>query len=110
MTTTTTAMSGRLVSKKHVDELVRNYKKQRWVLNSERIGKPDSLSTTFNLENLSAFLEKAKKANADSIRVYFGVYPEKFEENPSYGDRQTVVLVATKKSPNALGEEVDKEV
>jgi len=46
--------------------------------------------------SLSDFLKQASSAKADSIRIYFGVYPEKQEENPEYSNRQTVVMVATK--------------
>ncbi len=59
METKTLQKHGQLVGKVHVDELVRNYKKQRWLFNSQRIGKDDSISTTFNLDSLSLiFLNK----------------------------------------------------
>ncbi len=35
---------GKYVNTEHVDTVVRNYKQERWVYNSERIGKEDSLS------------------------------------------------------------------
>lgn len=110
MTTKTQKKEGKLVGKKHVDELVRNYKKQRWTFNSQRLGKEDSLSTTFNLESLSEFLQRASQVKADSIRVYFGVYPENFEEHPEYSNRQTVVMVATKQTILENGKKVDKEI
>lgn len=110
METKTLQKHGQLVGKVHVDELVRNYKKQRWLFNSQRIGKDDSISTTFNLKSLSDFLKQASLAKADSIRIYFGVYPEKQEENPEYSNRQTVVMVATKQTQQRNGKMVDKEI
>ena len=101
---------GRLVGKVHVDELVRNYKKQRWLFNSQRIGKDDSLSTSFDLGSLNEFLKQASQANADSIRVYFGVYPENYDENPEYSNRQTIVMVATRQIQQENGEIIDKEI
>lgn len=110
MTTKTQTKGGQLVGKTHVDELVRNYKKQRWTFNSQRLGKEDSLSTTFNLESLCEYLQRANQAKADSIRIYFGVYPENYEENPEYSNRQTVVMVATRQTTLENGKKVDKEI
>lgn len=110
MATTMLQKHGRLVGKAHVDELVRNYKKQRWLFNSQRIGKDDSLSTTFDLESLNEFLKQASQAKADSIRVYFGVYPENHEENPEYRNKQTIVMVASKQIQQENGKIIDKEI
>ncbi len=102
-TTKTTAKKGKQVGTEHVDQLVRNYKKERWVHNTERLGKPDSLSTWYGLEELSSFLELARDHHADGIKVYYGVYPENYPQSPELQGRQTVVFVATKEARNEHG-------
>jgi hypothetical protein len=72
---------GQLVDRAHVDELVRNYKKDRWAQNSARIGKEDSLSSWYNLDALEEFLKMARENNADGIKMYFGVYPKNFSKS-----------------------------
>jgi len=51
---------GKYVSTQHVDKVIRNYKQERWIQNSERIGKEDSLSGWWSIEEIEDFLEKAK--------------------------------------------------
>ena len=108
--TTTTAQSkskiehkGQLVNTEHVDSLISTYKKERWIQNSERLGKNDSLSTWYGLPELEAFIQKAKNHNADGIKIYYGVYPSNFEAVPEFQDRQTVLFVATKKIQTKFG-------
>ena len=110
ITQKTKQKGGKLVGKSHVEDLIRNYKKQRWVHNTDRLGKPDSLSAWFNREALEGFLEMAKDQHADGIKIFFGVYPESFPQNPEYAGRQTLVMVATKERVNAEGKTVNKEV
>ena len=94
---------GKLVGTQHVDNLIRHYKKERWLSNSEKLGKPDSLSAWYGLEELSNFLDLARENNANGIKMYFGVYPTDFTEVPEYQGRQTVVLVATKENKTNFG-------
>ncbi|MBX3240416.1 MAG: hypothetical protein KIT80_01790 [Chitinophagaceae bacterium] len=97
---------GKYVSTKHVDTLIRTYKQERWAQNSARIGKEDSLTVWYSVEELQEFLEKAKSHAADGIKFCFGVYPDNFEEKPEYAGRQTLVMVATKskEQENGLGQ------
>ena len=88
--------TGRFADTQHVDTLISNYKKERWAYNSERLGKADSMSTWYSIEEMEAFLEKAKLHGGDGVRIYFGAYPTDFAEKPEYAGRQTVVFVATK--------------
>jgi hypothetical protein len=106
----TKALTGRLVNRKHVDTLIRNYKHNRWLQNTERLGKPDSLSAWFSLETLKEFLALAEDQQADGLKVYYGVYPSDYPEKPEYGGRQTVVFVATKEKTNAAGAVVNKDI
>lgn len=104
-----TRKTGRLVNTAHVDNIIRNYKKERWVHNSNHIGKEDSLSVWFSVEELEDFLAKAKMHGADGMRFYFGAYSNDFKDNPLYAGRQTLVMVATQARETNHGT-VDKDI
>ncbi|HRN56388.1 MAG TPA: hypothetical protein PLL71_08045 [Agriterribacter sp.] len=87
---------GKYVSTKHVDTVIKTYKQERWVHNSERIGKEDSLSVWYSIEELEEFMATAKENGADGIKFYFAAYPETYTEKAGFAGRQTLVLVATK--------------
>jgi hypothetical protein len=101
-TTNTLERQGCMVSTKHVNTLVSTYKLERWQANSQKIGKPDSLSTWFGLEQLQNFLDQANAHGADGIKMFFGVYPSD-HPNELMAGRQTVVLVATRKNEGHPG-------
>ena len=88
--------AGKFVDTKHTDSVIKNYKQERWVHNSKRLGKEDSLSIWYSLEELEEFIRVSKRHGADGLRVYFGAYDKDYEEQPLYAGRQTVVFVATK--------------
>jgi hypothetical protein len=88
--------AGKRVNTKHVDSLIKNYKRERWAQNSKNLGKEDSLSVWYSLEELQAFLQTAKESGSDGVRLYFGVYDKDTAENPDFEGRQTIVFVATK--------------
>lgn len=100
---------GKFVSTAHVDTVIKNYKQNRWVHNSKRLGKEDSLSVWFSVEDMEAFLEKAKEHGGDGVRFYFGAYDENFADKPLYAGRQTVVMVATKQKETMSGT-ADKDI
>ena len=87
---------GKYVSTEHVDTVIRTYKQERWVHNSERLGKEDSLSVWYSIEELEEFLSRSKAHGGDGIKFYFSAYPENYTERPEFAGRQTLVLVATK--------------
>ena len=95
---------GKPVGTHHVNTVVRNYKKERWVHNSRRLGKEDSLSVWYSIEELQEFIGIAKNHGADGIKLYFGAYDENYKDEPLYAGRQTVVLVATKHKITEAGE------
>jgi len=95
--------AGMYVDNAHVDSVIRTYKQERWVYNTERIGKEDSLSTWYSIEELEEFMETAKKNGADGVKIYFAAYPKDFPKQPEYAERQTVVLVATKQKQSLEG-------
>jgi hypothetical protein len=87
--------TGKYVNAQYVDNLIKTYKKERWIHNSEQIGKEDSLTAWVNLEELEEFVTRIKSHGGNGIRICFGAHPEEFE-NTDLAGRQTVVMVATK--------------
>lgn len=102
--------SGQLVDENHVNTLLSNYRDQRWENNSKSIGKADSLSVSYGIDELQQFMDTARKHGADAIKMYFGVYPENYDKMPVYSNRQTIVLVATKKKPSLTGGSLNKHI
>ncbi len=100
---------GKFVDTEHVDTVIRTYKHERWKYNSERIGKEDSLSSWYSIEELENFISTCKKHGGDGVRIYFGAYPEDFQANPQYAGRQTLVFVGTKRKETERGE-IDKDI
>lgn len=96
--------AGKLVNTEHVNTVISNYKKERWVQNSKHIGKEDSLSVWYSVEELEEFLQLVKDHGGDGIKMYFGAYGKENAPKELYAERQTVVLVATKVKETANGE------
>ncbi len=95
--------AGKLVNTEHVNRVIRNYKQERWVHNSKRLGKEDSLSVWYSVEELEEFLAKVKDHGGDGIKLYFGAYDTEHAPQPLYEGRQTVVFVATKEKQSGKG-------
>jgi len=108
--TKTVKKSGKIVTSKHVDSLLSNYKRERWVQNSKSIGKEDSLSVWYSIDELQAFVETAKQNGADGIKMYFGVYKADTAAETRFEDRQTIVLVASKTKELENGLTIDKNI
>jgi hypothetical protein len=96
--------AGKRVDTNHVNSVIKNYKQERWIHNSKRLGKEDSLSVWYSLEELMEFMETAKRHGGDGIKLYFGAYDKEYKETPLFAGRQTVVLVATKTKETVNGE------
>lgn len=101
---------GKYVDTSHVNTLIRNYKQERWRQNSEHIGKDDTLSVWYSLEELEGFIQKAKYSGANGVRLHFGAYPENFAPNPLFSKQQTIVFVATKNKHEDDGSYTEKNV
>jgi hypothetical protein len=101
---------GKYVSTEHVDTVIRNYKQERWIQNSERLGKEDSLSGWWSIEEVENFLENAKTHGADGIKLYFGAYAKDYQEKPEYAGLQTIVMVGTKQKEGAYGTTINKDI
>lgn len=87
--------AGQVATKQDVDNFVSTYKQERWANNSDRMGKADSLSVWFTLEELEGFLENVKANGGDSVRFHFGVFPEGYSV-PEFVGRQTIVMVGNR--------------
>lgn len=87
---------GQFISTQAAEELIHNYKKERWAYSTERLGKSDSLSVWYSIEELEELIERVKTAGGDGIKMHFGVYSADFQKKPEYAGRQTVVLLGTK--------------
>ena len=94
---------GKFVTTAHVDKVIRNYKQERWIHNSDRIGKEDSLSAWWSIEEMENFIAEAKIHNADGLKFYFAAYDTDEQEMPQYAGRQTLVMVGTKESQTSKG-------
>jgi hypothetical protein len=92
---------GRFVDTHHVNTVIRQYKQERWLENSRRIGKDDSLSVWYSVEELEMFLAKAKDHGANGVRMYFAEYPANYHPEADMANRQTIVMVATKSKTGA---------
>jgi hypothetical protein len=62
--------AGKYVDAQYVDSMIRTYKKERWVQNSEHIGKEDSLTAWMNLEELEEFVERIKTHGGKKICMF----------------------------------------
>jgi len=103
--------AGRYVTTEHVDSLIRNYKTDRWMQNSENIGKEDTLNLWLSVEELEEFIQTSKMYGADGIRVCFGVYGgDAKAPRPEMTGKQTVAFVATSTEVNNEGQSVENEV
>jgi hypothetical protein len=97
-------------STENVETVIREYKKTRWAPNSHRIGKPDSLSAWYSIEEMENFLAVAKSNGGDGIKFYYGAFPDNYTAQPEYAGRQTLVMVATKTKITDNGAIADKDI
>jgi hypothetical protein len=95
--------AGKLASTEHADTLIRNYKSSRWLDNSRKLGRSDSMSVWYGMEALQNFLATAQEYKADGVKMYFGVYPEDYAQTPEFAGRQTILLVATRQTKTGNG-------
>ena len=90
--------------------LIREYKKTRWSPNSERIGKPDTLSVWYSIEDMENFLALTKSKGGDGVRFYFAAYPVEYGSKPEYAGRQTLAMVGTRSKTTETGAIANKDI
>lgn len=90
--------AGKRVTKKEVDTLISTYKQERWAANSDRLGKADSLSVWFTVEEVEAFLAAVKSNGGNGVRFHFGVFNADNATQPEFEGRQTLVMIGNRSS------------
>lgn len=98
--------AGKFLSNQHVASLLSTYKHNRWIDNSEKLGKEDSLTAHVTIEELEMLIEKIKVQGGDGVRVHFAAYPENYTAVPEFAGRQTIVMVGTRKSEEGVNKEI----
>jgi hypothetical protein len=93
--------AAKYVSKNEMNALTSGYKQDRWAANTENLGRADSLSIWYTVEELENFLENVKANGGNGVRIHFGVYPEGYRK-PELVGMQTVVLVANRSKDGSL--------
>src|SRR5258706_7686136 len=88
---------GKLVNTDHVNEVIRNYKQERWIHNSKRLGKEDSLSVWYSVEELEEFMTKIKDHGGGGGCLFFCAYYYHYTKKTFYARGETIFFVATKK-------------
>jgi hypothetical protein len=88
--------AGESISKQQVDTLISAYKQDRWAANSERLGKADSLSVWYTVEELEAFLATVKDNGGNGVRFHFGVFNAENALQPEFEGRQTLVMIGNR--------------
>src|ERR1700743_788840 len=89
------------VGKNEKNALTTAYKQQRWAANSEKLGRADSLSIWYTVEELENFLNEVKAHGGNGVRIHFGVFPEGYYK-PELVGMQTVVMVANRRKDGSL--------
>ena len=92
---------GNYVSKNEMNSLTSGYKQERWASNTERLGRADSLSIWYTVEELENFLNEVKANGGNGVRIHFGVFPKGYRK-PELEGMQTVVLVANRSKDGSL--------
>ena len=93
--------AAKFVSKDEMNVMTSAYKQDRWAANTEVLGRADSLSIWYTVEELENFLENVKANGGNGVRIHFGVYPEGYRK-PELVGMQTVVLVANRSKDGSL--------
>jgi hypothetical protein len=86
------------VGQQEVDSLIRAYKQERWAANSERLGKADSLSVWFSVDDLENFIDMVKANGGNGVRFHYGVYSAENAPVPELEARQTLVMIGNRSS------------
>jgi hypothetical protein len=93
--------AGKFLTNEHVATLLNTYKQNRWIDNSEKLGKEDSLTAHVTIDELEMLIERIKLQGGDGVRLHFAAYPENYAAVPEFAGRQTVIMVGTKNSDGA---------
>jgi hypothetical protein len=81
---------GGYISPEAAKTIIANYANERLAAISKARGTTDSTSCTFTIDELIAFLTKAKDGGAEKLKICYAVYSSDAEKNGGY---TTVVLL-----------------
>jgi len=98
--------AGKFLTNEHVATLLSTYKQNRWVDNSEKIGKEDSLTVSVSIEELESLIERIKLHGGDGVRFHFAAYPENYAPQPIFSNHQTLVMIGTRKGADGASKEI----
>ncbi len=87
------------VGKKLTRERILRYAKNKHILLSEKLGKPDTKSVWYTKEHITQLLEEMNHAGADGLRIYLGEYGE----NDNYSGQSCLLMVMTKPDSQSGG-------
>jgi len=76
--------AGKFITNEQVSTLLSTYKQNRWVDNSDKIGKEDSLTVSVSIEELETLIERIKLHGGDGVRFHFAAYPENYAPQPEF--------------------------
>lgn len=95
--------AGKRATKQEVDTLISTYKQERWATNSDNLGKADSLSVWFTVEEVEAFLQTVKENGGNGVRFHFGVFNADNATQAEFEGRQTIVMIGNRSADGTYG-------
>ncbi len=85
-------LPGIFISKNVVNERVNNFQSNKLPLLTNAIGKPDTKSGWYSIEQFEELMREMYYLNADGVRLYFGAYSN---DAPEYAGQLTIIFVPT---------------
>lgn len=82
------------IPKTEVNKRVKNFMDLKHPLLTSAIGKDETKSAWYSLEQFEQVMREMYYQNADGLRIYFGAYPE---NDPEYGGQLTIIFVPTRR-------------
>jgi len=80
------------IDKTEVNIRVKNFMEHKHGLLTTAIGKNESKSAWYSLEQFEQVMRELYYQNADGMRIYFGAYPD---DNSDYARQLTIIFVPT---------------
>jgi hypothetical protein len=98
--------AGKFLANDQVSTMLSTYKQNRWVDNSEKIGKEDSLTVSVSIEELEMVIERIKLHGGDGVRFHFAAYPDNYTPQPESSNHQTIIMIGTRKAADGANKEI----
>ena len=98
--------AGKFLSNDQVSTMLSTYKQNRWVDNSEKIGKEDSLTASVSIEELEMLIERIKLHGGDGVRFHFAAYPDEYTPQPESSSHQTIIMIGTRQTTDGANKEI----